>query len=175
MHASTQPIPAASVTQWAGRIISGVAVLFLVFDGSIKVLQLAPAVEATAQLGYPAHVVLGIGILELVCLAVYLLPHTAILGAIMLTGYLGGAVATQVRVGAPTFPLVFPILIGLLLWGGLYVRDDRLRAADTLLLGRANYEGFKASGRLGRRSQRHPYQPGDSAPQYGHRQSRHLR
>ena len=107
--------------------MSAVAVLFLIFDGVIKVLQLAPAVEATVQLGYPEHLVLGIGLIELACLAVYVFPRTSVLGAILLTGYLGGALATQVRVDAELFPLVFPIMMGLLLWGGLYVRDDRLR------------------------------------------------
>ncbi len=112
---------------WAGRIISGLAVLFLIFDGVIKVLELAPAVEATTQLGYPAGLVLSIGVLELACLAVYVIPRTALLGAILLTGYLGGAVATQVRAGSDLFPIVFPIIIGALLWGGLFLRDVRVR------------------------------------------------
>ena len=127
MHAATHTVPVTNMTRWVGRIVSALPALFLIFDGVIKVLQLAPAVEATTQLGYPEHVVLGIGILELSCLAVYVIPRTSVLGAILLTGYLGGALATQVRVDAELFPLVFPIMMGLLLWGGLYVRDDRLR------------------------------------------------
>ncbi len=123
--------PAAPVSmkgRWVGRSISALAALFLVFDGAIKVLQLAPAVEASAQLGYSAAVTLGLGILTLACLLVYLLPRTAPLGAILLTGYLGGAVATHVRLGSPLFSVAFPILLGALLWGGLVLRDSRLRA-----------------------------------------------
>ncbi len=108
--------------------MSMLPVLFLLVDGVIKVLQRPPAVEATTQLGYPPDVVLGIGILELACLAIYMMPRTAVLRAILLTGYLGGALATQVRAGADLFPLAFPIGIGLLLGGGLYLRDGRLRA-----------------------------------------------
>jgi hypothetical protein len=95
------------------------------------VLQLAAAVDGSVQLGYPAHLVLGLGILELACLAIYLLPRTSFLGAVLLTGYLGGAVATHVRLGSPAFSVIFPILLGALLWGGLILRDSRLR---TLLL-----------------------------------------
>lgn len=123
--------PAAPVSmkgRWVGLSISALAALFLVFDGAIKVLQLAPAVEASAQLGYSAAVTLGLGILTLACLLVYLLPRTAPLGAILLTGYLGGAVATHVRLGSPLFSVAFPILLGALLWGGLVLRDSRLRA-----------------------------------------------
>lgn len=113
---------------WAGRIISALAVLFLIFDGGIKVLQLAPAVDGSVQLGYPAHLVLGLGLLELACLIVYLIPRTALLGAVLLTGYLGGAVATHLRIGSPVFSVIFPVILGTLLWGGLYLRDARLRA-----------------------------------------------
>ena len=91
-------------------------------------LQLAPATESFAQLGYPVGLTLGIGVLELACLAAYALPRTAPLGALLLTGYLGGAVATHVRAGSPLFSVVFPLIIGALLWGGLYLRDHRLRA-----------------------------------------------
>ncbi|MGH7546550.1 MAG: DoxX family protein [Gemmatimonadales bacterium] len=114
---------------WAGRIMSGVAVLFLLFDSFGKVMRLAPVVEGTTQLGYPASVLLGIGTVELLCLVVYLIPRTSILGAILLTGYLGGAVATHVRIGSPLFShVLFPIYVGVLTWGGLYLRDERLRA-----------------------------------------------
>ena len=128
MLTATQTAPAAKTTVWAGRIMSALAVLFLAFDSIIKVLNLAPAVEATTQLGYPASLVIGIGIIELLCLAVYVIPRTAVLGAILLTGYLGGAIATQVRAGSPLFPVVFPMIIGALVWGGLFVREARLRA-----------------------------------------------
>jgi hypothetical protein len=127
MDTSTRTLAAPMPTRWAGRILSGLAVAFLLMDGVIKVLMLPPAVEATVGLGYPAHLVLGIGVLELLCLAAYALPRTAPIGAILLTGYLGGALATQVRVGAPTFSLVFPLLLGALVWGGLLLRDERVR------------------------------------------------
>lgn len=127
MQAATQTVLVSKPLLWAGRILSGLAVLFLIFDSVIKVLQLAPAVEATTQLGYPASLVFGLGILELACLAVYLIPRSAVLGTILLTGYLGGAVATNVRAGTPTFNVIFPLIIGALVWGGLFLRDDRLR------------------------------------------------
>jgi DoxX-like protein len=128
MLAAAQPVRATKTAMWAGRIMSALAVLFLAFDGVIKVLNLAPAVEATTQLGYPASLVIGIGILELACLVIYAIPRTSVLGAILLTGYLGGAIATQVRAGSTLFSVVFPIIIGLLIWGGLFLRDGRLRA-----------------------------------------------
>jgi len=122
----------ANTTIRARRIISALAVLFLAFDGIIKVLKLAPAVEATTQLGYPAGLVITIGVLELTCLAVYVIPRTSVLGAILLTGYLGGAIATQVRAGTPLFSIVFPIIIGALIWGDLFLRDERLRTVIPL-------------------------------------------
>jgi hypothetical protein len=127
MLTAVQTTPVVKTTLWAGRAISAFAVVFLIFDTVIKVLNMAPAVEATTQLGYPASLVVGIGIIELICLAVYVIPRTSVLGAILLTGYLGGAIATQVRAGAPLFPVVFPIIIGALLWGGLFLREQRLR------------------------------------------------
>src|SRR5467141_227722 len=111
---------------WAGRIISAVIVLFLLFDGGVKVMRLAPAVDATVRLGYPARLLLAIGIAELTCAVLYVIPRTSILGAILLTGYLGGATATQVRLEDPWF--YFPIVIGVLVWGGLVLREERLRA-----------------------------------------------
>lgn len=128
MQTATRTAPVPATRPWAGRIISALAVLFLLFDGVIKVLQLAPAVDASAQLGYSAGATFGLGLLVLACLAIYALPRTAILGAVLLTGYLGGAVATHLRVGSPPFPVLFPLLIGALLWGGLALRDPRLRA-----------------------------------------------
>ena len=117
----------ANITRWAGRILSGVPALFLVFDGVIKLLNVQPVVEASQLLGLPVELAPGIGVLLLACLAVYLLPRTAVLGAILLTGYLGGAVSLQLRVGAPAFSLVFPVILGVLLWGGLYLRDAQPR------------------------------------------------
>ena len=87
-----------------------------------------PVAQAFKQLGYPVEIAVPLGIIELVCLIIYVIPRTSILGAVLLTGYLGGAVATQVRVSAPLFSTeLFPIYIGVLLWGGLYLRDERVR------------------------------------------------
>src|SRR5262245_59192835 len=114
---------------WTGRILSGIAVLFLAFDAAMKLLATAPAVETTGQLGYPASTLLPIGIIQIVCLALYLIPRTAVLGAVLWTGYLGGAIATHVRVGSPLFShILFPIYVAALLWGGLWLRDRRVAA-----------------------------------------------
>lgn len=107
--------------------MSALPALFLVFDGVMKLVKPAIVVEATVELGYPESVILGLGIVLLGCTALYVVPRTAVLGAILLTGYLGGAVATHVRVGAGLFPIIFPVILGALLWGGLYLRDGRLR------------------------------------------------
>jgi len=113
---------------WAGRIMTGLGAAFLLFDGTFKLLASPEAVEGTTQLGYPASVLLGLGILQLTLLAIYLVPRTAVLGAVLWTGYLGGAVATHVRVENPLFShVLFPVYIGLLLWGGLWLRDRRLQ------------------------------------------------
>ena len=118
-----------STTIWIGRVLSAVAILFLVFDPIIKLLQLQVAVEGTTQLGYPAGAVFGIGVVEIVCLALYVIPQTSVLGAILFTGYLGGAIATHVRIGSPLFThVLFPIYVAVLLWGGLYGREHRLRS-----------------------------------------------
>ena len=127
-NARTPTAPAPAVRPRAGRIIGTLATLFLAFDGAIKVLQLAPAVEGSAQLGYSASQTLGIGLLALACLPVYVIPRTSVLGAVLLTGYLGGAIASHLRAGSPPFPVLFPLLIGALLWGALVLRDARLRA-----------------------------------------------
>ena len=95
----------------------------------MKLLRLAPAVEGTVALGYPEHTVAVIGAIELVCLVLYLVPQTAVLGAVVMTGYLGGAVATHVRIGNPLLShTLFPIYVAAMLWGGLYLREPRLRA-----------------------------------------------
>lgn len=125
---SPQTAPVTVRTLWTGRILSALVVLFLVFDGVVKLMQLPAAMTANAQLGYPSSAVFGIGILELACLALYVIPRTSVLGAVLLTGYLGGAVATHVRVGSPLFSIVFPVIMGALIWGGLYLREHRLRA-----------------------------------------------
>ncbi|MFY0571117.1 DoxX family protein [Archangium lansingense] len=121
--------PTSKTALWTGRILSGLAVLFLLFDATIKVLAHPEAVQTTAQLGYPATVVFGLGLVQLVCLAVYLIPRTSVLGAVLWTGYLGGAIATHVRVGNPLFShVLFPTYVAAFLWLGLWLRDERLRA-----------------------------------------------
>lgn len=118
---------------WAGRILTAVAVLFLVFDGAIKLTQNTLVVDSFKQLGYPPSLAAGIGMLELVLLAVYLIPRTSVLGAMLWTGYLGGAIASQLRVGAPVFShVLFPIYIAVMIWGGLYLREPKVRALNPL-------------------------------------------
>jgi hypothetical protein len=113
---------------WSGRILSGFIVLFFLFDSGIKLIKARPAVEGTVQLGYPADVIVPIGVVLLICTILYVIPRTALLGAVLLTGYLGGAVATNVRVSNPLFThILFPVYCGAMVWGGLYLRDKRLR------------------------------------------------
>ncbi len=110
---------------WTGRVVRALLLAFLALDGTVKVLQLGPAMEGTVRVGYPASAVLGIGIAELACVVAYAVPRTAVLGAILLTGYLGGATATHVRIGEP---FVLPVLFGVLVWAALLPSDARLRA-----------------------------------------------
>jgi len=121
------------IVTWAGRAASGLVGLFLLFDAVIKILRLSFAVEATTQLGYPADAVFPIGVIELVCLALYVIPRTSVLGAILLTGHLGGAVATHLRIGSPLLGFtLFPLYVAALLWGGLYLRNEGLRTVVPL-------------------------------------------
>ena len=114
---------------WAGRIISALPVLFLLMDGVMKLIKPVMVVEATVKLGYPATVIVPLGIVLLTCTVIYVIPRTSVLGAILLTGYLGGAVATHVRVGDPLFShVLFPVYLGMMIWLGLYLRDNGLRA-----------------------------------------------
>jgi hypothetical protein len=111
-----------------GRILSGLSIAFLLFDTGMKIAGVPAAVDGTAQLGYLVGTVFGIGLVELACLALYALPRTAVLGALLLTGYLGGAVATHVRVENPLLShVLFPTYVAALVWGGLYLREPRLR------------------------------------------------
>jgi hypothetical protein len=127
MQTGTQTVTVSKKKLWAGRIISGLAVLFLLFDGVAKVMKVAPVLEACARLGLPQNLVVGIGTVLLACVVVYVIPRTSVLGAILLTGYLGGAVATQLRAGSPLFETLFPIIFGVLVWSGIFLRDNRLR------------------------------------------------
>ena len=112
---------------WAGRILSGLPALFLVVDGAMKLVKPDVVVKGTVELGYPESVIFPLGVVLLSCTVLYLIPQTAVLGAILLTGYLGGAIASQVRIGAGVLPVFFPVIIGSLTWAGLYLRDDRLK------------------------------------------------
>jgi hypothetical protein len=114
---------------WAGRSLSGLALMFLAFDIVGKLGRVPAAVEGTAKLGYPPNILVTLGIVQLVCTLAYAIPRTAVIGAVLLTGYLGGAVATHVRVSDPLFThVLFPIYLAVFLWGGLYLRDRRVRA-----------------------------------------------
>jgi hypothetical protein len=116
-------------TLMIGYALTGLAALFLAFDTVMKLLAIAQAVQSTTELGYPASAVVTIGVIELVCLTLYLVPATSVCGAILLVGYLGGAVATHVRVGNPLAShVLFPTYVAAMLWGGLYLREPRLRA-----------------------------------------------
>jgi hypothetical protein len=123
------PSTPSTRTRWAGRVLTGIAVLFLVFDTTIKLLAAKEAVDGTVQLGWQAHHLPIIGAIEVVCLVLYLIPRTAPLGAVLWTGYLGGAIATHLRIDNPLFShTLFPIYVAALIWGGLYLRDARVRA-----------------------------------------------
>ncbi len=144
MQSATQTAPVSRKKLWAGRIFSALPVLLLVFSGVMKLMKPAPVVQGFAHFGYPERLALSIGILELACTVVYVIPRTSVLGAILTTGYLGGATATNVRVGDPLF--FIPVILGVLVWGGLFLRDDRLRAliplrSATAGLGRAASSG----------------------------------
>jgi hypothetical protein len=129
---SPAPRPAPQKTAksvWIGRILSGLAVAFLLLDALMKVVRAQAAVTGTVQLGYPDNTVVGIGVALLIPTLLYAMPQTALLGAIFVTGYLGGAVATHVRMADPLFThVLFPVYVAALIWGGLYLRDRRLRA-----------------------------------------------
>jgi hypothetical protein len=125
---TSQTTPISKRKLWTGRILSGLVVLFLVFDSLGKFLKPVQVVEAFARLGFPASLSLAIGTILLACTILYAIPRTSILGAVLLTGYLGGAVASQLRIGEPLFShVLFPVYFGILLWIGLYLREDRLR------------------------------------------------
>jgi hypothetical protein len=109
-------------------VLTGIAILFLTFDTVIKLAGAKEAIDGTVQLGFQPHHVFTIGVIELVCLLVYLVPRTAPLGAVLLTGYLGGAIATHLRLDNPLFShTLFPIFVAAIIWGGLYLRDARVR------------------------------------------------
>jgi hypothetical protein len=123
-----QPSAVSKKRLFAGRILSVLAVLFLLFDGVTKVMQEPHVMAASAQLGFSARAVVGIGMVLLVCTLIYAIPRMSVLGAILLTGYLGGATAIQARIGKPLFDLLFPIIFGVLIWVGIFLRENRLHS-----------------------------------------------
>ena len=112
---------------WTGRVLSVLSILFLLFDAASHLAQPAAVVEAFHRLGFPLDRSVLLAVIALVCVAIYAIPQTAVLGAVLLTGYLGGAVATHVRVHDPVFDTIFPILLGVLVWAGVWLRNPRLR------------------------------------------------
>jgi len=126
-HASAT-IPSKS-RRWAGALLSALPALFLVFDGAMKLVKIQPVVEAMDKMGFPDAAARPIGLILIACVVLYAVPRTAVIGAVLLTGYLGGAIATHVRIADPLFShTLFPVYFGILLWGGLYLRDARVRA-----------------------------------------------
>lgn len=118
--------PVSALRRWTGLILTGLVILFLAFDGGAKVMLIPPVVKASAGLGLPPHTTAPIGMLLLVCTVIYAIPRTAVLGAVLLTGYLGGAIAIQIRAGGGAFPVGFSFVTGLLVWAGLVLREPRL-------------------------------------------------
>jgi hypothetical protein len=132
LDSTTNPgSPAVTSTRarWAGRILTGIAVLFLAMDLTFKFSTSKEIIEGTTQLGWAPHHLPIIGTIEIVCLLLYVIPRTAPLGAILWTGYLGAAIATHLRIDNPLFThILFPIYVAAFIWGGLYLRDARVRA-----------------------------------------------
>jgi DoxX-like family len=126
MEAASESASVSKAGLWAGRIVSGLVVLFMIFDGLTKVLKTPQVVEATVRIGFPESSIVGIGIAVLVWTALYVIPRTSVLGAILLTAHLGGTIAANVRAGSPVFNTSFPIVFGVLVWLGLFLREYRL-------------------------------------------------
>ncbi|MES0193845.1 DoxX family protein [Mesorhizobium sp. LSJC264A00] len=127
----SQTMPVSSGALWTGRVLSDLIILFMIFDGVIKLPPLDVVTQTMVPLGWPADVNVArtLGIIGLISTALYALPRTSVLGAILLTGYLGGAIATNMRVGSPLFShTLFSVYLGIILWGGLYLRDPSVRA-----------------------------------------------
>jgi hypothetical protein len=131
MQTIAEPAPQSNVMLWAGRIITSIVILFMTFDVSIKLIEMDVVRESMLRLGYPASLAGGrqIGVLELICLILYMIPRTSVLGAILLTGIMGGAIASHLRIGDPLAThTLFGVYLGLMIWGGIYLRNERLRA-----------------------------------------------
>lgn len=118
--------PNSPAMLWGGRVLSGLVVLFMVFDSVTKIAKVPAVVEASTKLGVPSDAILGLGVVLLVCTVIYAIPKTSVLGAILLTGYLGGASATHLIAKSGAFPMGFSVVFGVLAWAGLVLRDPRL-------------------------------------------------
>jgi hypothetical protein len=129
-HKTAQAAGASRAARWTGRVLSGLGILFMLFDGGAKVFDLIPPeAKAANSLGWPDHTLFAVGVIALLCTALYMIPRTALIGAILLTGYFGGAIASHVRVGSPLFShTLFPVYIAAFFWVGLFLRDNRVRA-----------------------------------------------
>jgi hypothetical protein len=129
MDSAAQSVPISKGQLWTGRVLSGVAILFMLFDTVIHAMRGPQVVQGFAQLGFPLNIAIPLSTIEFIGIVLYVIPRTSALGAILLTGYLGGAVAAQVRIGAPLLGFVLaPVYVALFLWVGLYLRDERVRA-----------------------------------------------
>jgi hypothetical protein len=129
MESSIHTQPSSNKRIWAGRIVSALPVLFLLFDATIHIMRTPAVVAGFAQAGFPISTAVPLGIIEIICIILYAVPRTSVLGAILLTGYLGGAVATNVRQQLPMLGYVlFPVYVAVFIWGGLWLRDDRVRS-----------------------------------------------
>ncbi|CAN5344497.1 DoxX family protein [soil metagenome] len=126
MESGTRVDSVSKARLWSGWILSGLPAAFLLLDGAMKLVKAEVTIKPTLELGYSEAVIIPLGAVLLVCVAIYLIPRTAVLGAILLTGYLGGAVATHVRAGQGAFEILFPVLFGVILWSGLALRDRRI-------------------------------------------------
>jgi uncharacterized membrane protein YphA (DoxX/SURF4 family) len=125
METITQTVAVSKKALWIGYVLSALPVLLFLFSGAMKLVKPPAVIEGFAHLGLPEKLALGLGILEITCTILYVIPRTAVFGAILLTGYLGAAILTHLRVGEPIF---MPIIIGVSVWSGLFLRDPRLRA-----------------------------------------------
>ncbi len=132
----TQTAPISKTALWTGRVMSALPVLLVLMSSIMKLLKLPAVIEGFAKAGLPERLIIPVGIIELMCVVVYLIPRTAVLGAILMTGLLGGATLTTLRIGDPTYPM--PVILGMLAWGGLFMRDVRLRELIPLRDSRIN-------------------------------------
>jgi DoxX-like family len=129
MEYGAQAAPISKGQLWTGRVLSTIAILFMLFDTVIHAMRGPQVVQGFAQLGFPLSIAIPLSTVEFIGIVLYVIPRTSVLGAILLTGYLGGAVAAQVRIGAPLLGFVLaPVYVALFLWVGLYLRDERVRA-----------------------------------------------